>query len=96
VLPIFYERRVYQPAWTNSQGPLPQTETLLKAIRNAEREGLRSGDYHLEKIEAVLLELQQTSKFQNQPNPRQLVDLDLLLTDAFLICSSHMLAGRIN
>ena len=26
VLPIFYERRVYQLAWTNSQGRLPQIE----------------------------------------------------------------------
>jgi murein L,D-transpeptidase YcbB/YkuD len=31
-----------------------------------------------------------------KPNPRQLVDLDLLLTDAFLIYGSHLLAGRIN
>ncbi|UCG04788.1 MAG: L,D-transpeptidase family protein, partial [Desulfobacterales bacterium] len=96
VLPIFYERRVYQPAWTDSQGPLPQTETLLNAIRHADREGLRPGDYHLEKIEAILSELHQTPKLWEQPHPRQLVDLDLLLTDAFLIYGSHLLAGRIN
>ena len=96
VLPIFYERRVYQPAWTDSQGPLPQTEKLLKAIREADREGLRPGDYHLEKIEAVLSELQKTPKFRKGPDLWQLADLDLLLTDAFLIYGSHLLAGRID
>jgi len=96
VLPIFYERRVYQPAWTDSQGPLSQTDSLLKAIRQADREGLRPGDYHLEKIEAILSELHKTPRFWKKPSPRQLVDLDLLLTDAFLIYGSHLLAGRIN
>ncbi|UCE51491.1 MAG: peptidoglycan-binding protein, partial [Desulfobacterales bacterium] len=96
VLPIFYERRVYQPAWTDSQGPLPQTETLLNAIRHADREGLRPGDYHLGKIDAILSELHQTPELWEQPSPRQLIDLDFLLTDAFLIYSSHLIGGRIN
>jgi hypothetical protein len=38
VLPIFYIRRVYQPAWTDSQSPLPKAETLLNAIRRADPE----------------------------------------------------------
>ena len=96
VLPVFYERRVYQPAWTASQGALPQTAALLNVIRHADQEGLRPGDYHLEKIEAILSDLQQTPGFWNKPNLRLLVDLDLLLTDAFLIYGSHLLAGRIN
>jgi len=96
VLPVFYERRVYRPAWTDSQGPLPQTELLLNAIRRADDEGLRPGDYHLGKIEAILTELQPTPKSGEQPNLPRLVDLDLLLTDAFLIYGSHLLAGRIN
>ena len=96
VLPIFYERRVYQPAWTTSQGPLPQTETLLSAIRRADHEGLRPNDYHLAKIESILSDLRQTTGVGKSPNPRLLVDLDLLLTDAFIIYGVHLLAGRIN
>jgi murein L,D-transpeptidase YcbB/YkuD len=96
VLPIFYESRVYQPAWTNSQGFLPKAEALLNAIRRADREGLRPGDYHLEKIEAILSELRQTPEVGKKPNLHQVVDLDLLLTDAFLICGSHLVSGRTN
>jgi murein L,D-transpeptidase YcbB/YkuD len=94
VLPIFYENRVYQPAWTDKRGSLRKAETLLNAIRLADREGLRPGDYHLEKIETILSELHQTSELGKKPDPQQVVDLDLLLTDAFLIYGSHLLSGR--
>jgi murein L,D-transpeptidase YcbB/YkuD len=96
VLPIFYERRGFQPAWSDINGPLPRTEALLEAIRQADREGLRSDDYHLEKIETILSEVRQKRDVGETPNLRQLVDLDLLLTDAFLICGAHLLAGRID
>jgi murein L,D-transpeptidase YcbB/YkuD len=96
VLPIFYERRAYQTAWTDSRGALPQTEKLLAAIRKADREGLRPGDYHLQKIEAILSQYLRTSQSMKKPDPHQLIDLDLLLTDAFLIYGSHLLGGRIN
>ena len=94
VLPIFYECRVYQPAWTDSQGPLPKAETLLNAIRRADHDGLRPGDYHLKKIEAILSELRQLPESRRKPNLHQIVDLDLLLTDAFLIYGSHLHSGR--
>ena len=96
VLPTFYERRVYQPAWTDIQGPLRQTQALIDAIRDADREGLRPGDYHLDKIEAILSELQHKPGLWKQPDLGQLVDLDLLLSDAFLIYGAHLLSGRIN
>jgi L,D-transpeptidase YcbB len=96
VLPTFYERRGYQPAWTDNRGPLSQTKALLNVIRHADREGLKPEDYHLGKINAILSEFYQTPKWRKQNNLRQLVDLDLLLTDAFLIYGSHLLAGRVN
>ena len=96
VLPIFYERRAYQPAWTDGKSLLPQADTLIKAIRQANREGLRPADYHLPSIETILSELGRTPGIGKPLNPGQFVDLDLLFTDAFLIYSSHLLGGRIN
>ena len=96
VLPAFYERRIYQPAWTGAGGPLPRARFLVEAIRRADLEGLTPEDYHLEKIEALLAQLEQRpGSFENSTFPR-LVDLDLLLTDAFLIYGSHLLSGRTN
>jgi len=96
MLPLFYQRRIYWLAWSNDNGPLPQVDALIRAIGRADREGLRPGDYHLAKIKATLRETRQNQQRKKPLHPRRLVDLDLLLTDAFLIYGSHLLAGRVN
>jgi murein L,D-transpeptidase YcbB/YkuD len=89
----FYTRRLYWPAWSNDAGLLPQIESLLKALHEAETEGLQSRDYHLTRLESLLTELQQQS--QGAPlSAVALADLDLLLTDALLTYGSHLLYGR--
>ncbi|UCF92782.1 MAG: L,D-transpeptidase family protein [Desulfobacterales bacterium] len=96
VLPIFYQRRDYRPAWIKGDEPSSQVESLLRVIREADREGLRPADYHLVDIETVLSEIRQTQEGRKQLKLDRLADLDLLLTDAFLILGSHLLSGRIN
>src|SRR5262252_8591892 len=89
----FYTRRLYWPAWSNDTGLLPQIESLLKALHEADAEGLQSRDYHLTRLESLRTELQQQS--QAAPlNAAALADLDLLLTDALLTYGSHLLYGR--
>ena len=95
-LPAFYERRTYRPAWVNKEGPLLQAKSLLKVIQAADEEGLRPNDYHLNKIERLLSEIRQRHKILRPRNRWMLIDLDLLLTDAFLIYGSHLVAGRVN
>lgn len=93
-LPRFYERRGYEPAWVADD--LVNAEALLRAIRRAELEGLRSRDYHLRRLE----ESMQTvivDRMEGRPSESGLlIDLDLLLTDAFLIYGSHLLVGRVD
>lgn len=96
MLPLFYEQGTYRPAWSGDKGPLPYAEALIKAIYSAETEGLKPNDYHLVQIETTLKEIRQNQVKKRPLNPRRLVDLDLLLTDAFLIYGSHILAGRVN
>src|SRR5215831_4935272 len=89
----FYTRRLYWPAWSNDAGLLPQIDSLLKALYEAETEGLQTRDYHLIRLESLRTELQQ----QNQTAPLNaaaLADFDLLLTDALLTYGSHLLYGR--
>ncbi len=96
VLPQFYVDRTYRPAWSDNDGPLPEADSLLAAIRDAEYDGLNPEDYHLEIIEEVLAAINDRRR-RNQPlNHLRLVDLDLLLTDAYLILGSHLLGGRID
>ncbi len=96
VLPLFYERRTYQPAWCDADGSVQQVDALIEAIREADLEGLRADDYHLDKIVAIAENVRLDKAKGNAPNIGRLIDLDLLATDAFLIYSSHLLAGRVN
>jgi murein L,D-transpeptidase YcbB/YkuD len=97
VLPRFYDLRNFTAAWlTAHQGVRPDAIHLLQAIRDARQEGLRPQDYHLTAIETLLAE---TALHQNNgiSTPVQkLVDLELLLTDAFLLYASHLSEGRVN
>ena len=93
LLQQFYTRRLYWPAWSNDAGLLSQIDSLLKALHEAETEGLQARDYHLSRLGSLLTELRQQS--QTAPlSAVALADLDLLLTDALLTYGSHLLYGR--
>jgi murein L,D-transpeptidase YcbB/YkuD len=97
-LPSFYERRLYRPAWSDERGPTRLADDLIDAIRRSDLEGLRSEDYHLAGIEAVLAAVRADAKRgpASAPPPDRWAELDLLLTDAFLVYGAHLLAGRVN
>jgi murein L,D-transpeptidase YcbB/YkuD len=96
VLPSFYERRLYRPAWTDAGGPTRLADDVVSALRRANLEGLRSEDYHLAGIEAVLAAARADAKRGPALAPDRWAELDLLLTDAFLVYGAHLLAGRVN
>src|SRR5262249_981570 len=88
-----YSPPLYWPALWNCAGFVAPVEILLKALYEAETEGLQSRDYHLTRLESLRTELQQQSQAA-PPNAAALADLDLLLTDALLTYGSHLLYGR--
>jgi murein L,D-transpeptidase YcbB/YkuD len=92
-LPRFYEQRVYQPAWTDDYGLRPQVEDLVRMLRAADQEGLNPLDYHLTEIESMREAIRADRR---RVNPDRLVELDLLLTDAYLLYGYHLLAGKVN
>lgn len=95
-LPDFYERRLYRPAWTDDRGPTRLADDLVSVLRRADFEGLLSGDYHLAGIEAVLAAARADASGGTALAPDRWAELDLLLTDAFLVYGAHLLAGRVN
>lgn len=87
----FYAKRGYEPAWVDENGnPRSAAQDLLKAFNDAEREGLRSSDYPSSALRKRMEALQPQAL-----DPRALVELDLLFTDAFLTYSSHLLSGQL-
>jgi murein L,D-transpeptidase YcbB/YkuD len=95
-IPVFYEQRGFSPAWCTDDGVLPQTRSLIEEITGAYDEGLRPDGYHLAGIITLLREVEKRQAMEEAIDPGTLVDLDLLLTDAFMLYSSHLLAGRVN
>jgi murein L,D-transpeptidase YcbB/YkuD len=95
-LPKFYERRLYRPAWSDDGGPNRLADRVVGALRRADLEGLRSEDYHLAGIEAVLAAARADDERGPALAPDRWAELDLLLTDAFLVYGAHLLAGRVN
>lgn len=96
VLLRFYGDRAFRPAWSADDRPLAAAETLIEAIHAAKREGLRPDDYHLNNIQELLARIYDHARTSRPPAPEILADLDLLLTDAFLLYGSHLLTGHVN
>jgi L,D-transpeptidase YcbB len=96
VLPRFYSSRTFHLAWSNDKGPDPVADTLVATIRDAGKEGLIPDDYHLAKLENTLGQVRTEQQRGSQISPLNLVDLDLLLTDAFLVLASHFHSGRVD
>ena len=92
----FYQMRKYAPAWTKDGIPLPAADTLARAIKSADAEGLQPKDYHLERIEAALAESRRVLARDGKPDAGQTVALELLLSDAYLVYAAHLLNGRVN
>lgn len=96
VLQELYRTRAFQPAWVGTEGPLPQADALLEAIRQAGQDGLNPEDYHLSAITA-LVSAWRAGRESNLPFPIvKQIDLELLLTDALVAYGFHLLNGRVN
>ena len=95
-LSLFYARRSYKLAWSDKIGILPEAKVLISSIHKAGAEGLNPEDYHLEAIERIISRIREEWFNKNKRDPTAFADLDLLLTDAFLVYDSHLLSGRVN
>lgn len=94
-LPRFYALRQNMPAWLTRNGIQRDVPELLRVIKEAAFEGLRPGDYHLGAIQEIITQLD-SGRPGDGLSPDVAADLDMMLTDAFLLIGSHFTAGRIN
>jgi murein L,D-transpeptidase YcbB/YkuD len=96
MLETFYKRRDFHPAWVINDTRLLQAYYLVESIESAYLEGLTPDHYHLNEIKALLAEVKENVRSNDPQNPETLLDLDLLLTDAFLLLGCHFSAGCVN
>ncbi len=86
-LPSFYLRREDAPAWISRGRPSSCALRLVAALHAAPEDGLDGTDYHLAAIDSLV---------SSGRDAAGLVDLEILLTDAYLTFGSHLLQGRVN
>ncbi len=97
VLPDFYRARDFRPAWTDNGRVLADASAFLDALRLVAEDGLDPENYHLATLEAMLTEINAAKAKQGgSVRPEALADLEMLLTDAFLLCGSHLVHGQVN
>ena len=83
LIPEFYERRGYRPAWTRPE----QVAALLELIERSPAHGLDPADYHVSALRKLLRE---------PLTDVNLPDRDLLLTDALIRIAYHLHFGKAN
>ncbi len=87
----FYKNRAFRPAWIAGNTPSPLADALVAAVKQADGEGLDPRNYHLERLEEMLAEA-----WRQPLRPAMLANLDILLTDSYLIYASDLLSGQVS
>jgi murein L,D-transpeptidase YcbB/YkuD len=96
VLPRFYRDRDFRPAWIDDSLRLPLARSFLSALSEVEKDGLNPENYHLAALRALTASIEErNARRSDAPDPSDWLDLEMLLTDAFLLCGSHLLHGQV-
>lgn len=90
-LPEFYLQRFFEPAWIQDLQVKQVALDFFNVLEQVGNDGLDPRHYHVHAVEELLQEIT-----HGNPSPAQLVDFDLLLTDAFSVLASHYWNGRIH
>ncbi len=96
LIPGVYLKRAFKPLWISGGTLSAGALELVDRIRRAGEDGLRPSDYHLHKIERIMRQYAGTQHTPQPHDPRIQAELDILLTDAFFLLSSHLYGGRVN
>jgi murein L,D-transpeptidase YcbB/YkuD len=91
----FYRLRGYKPAWCGPFGLLPQAGELIAALDSTADDGLDPREYRLPRMRQLSANLGRPGPAgRGLPSPA-LLELELLLTDAFLQCAAQLERGRV-
>jgi murein L,D-transpeptidase YcbB/YkuD len=95
-LPSFYQQRKFSPAWMGKNREFLLADELLEEIKNCNKHALEPENYHLKTIDTLLNTVRDKNHKPSLIYHDTVADLDILLTDAFLLFSSHLLFGLVN
>lgn len=92
----FYQKRQYQPAWSDVDGPRPHAEQLVQSIAAvAAAEGLDPRRYQSERLAGLLGQVKEQESLESPEAQRRLADLDVEMTFIYLMLAAHTAIGRV-
>lgn len=84
-LKLLYAQRDYEPLWIDTDGPRAETAILVEKAQDVRREGFAS-EYHLPQAQTLLQ--------AGELDAESAIQLELLLSDAFLRLATHLYQGH--
>jgi murein L,D-transpeptidase YcbB/YkuD len=88
LIPRFYERRGFQPAWTKPG----RASSLVGIVSRMDSEGLDPEDYYLSTLKSLLSRAEQPGGL----DPAQCADFDILLTESLIRLGYHLRFGKVD
>ena len=95
-IPSFYLQRKFSPAWMGENGEFLLADDLLEEIKDCKKHALNPEYYHIKAIETLLNTVRDPHHIPSLMYQDIAADLDILLTNTFLLFSSHLLFGLVD
>ncbi|WP_373523576.1 murein L,D-transpeptidase [Aquiflexum sp.] len=96
VMHRFYGERNFRPAWTKDAKLLEIAYEMRYELGQAKYDGLMPEDYHLASINFYFDKIETTFKAGRKVSNSDLAAIDVLLTDAYVMLSSHLNMGKVD
>ncbi len=90
LLPRFYQARAYKTIWIDANGLKKEAGEVMSQLGQAASEGLNPADYHGLALQRLLEQLKEKKTVGH------LAQIELLLTDAYLVYGAHLYYGKLN
>lgn len=92
----FYRNRQFIPVWVDENGPTELGKSFFRTLESAETHGLHPDDYHYACIRAWMDSFHIFSQNGISINSKELANLDIVMTDAFMSFASHLVEGKVD
>jgi murein L,D-transpeptidase YcbB/YkuD len=93
----FYTEREFIPAWISNENVLTERAYEMRyEIQQSKFDGLNPADYHLDQIQYLINKYEMARRQGESISNTELASLDLLLSDAFVMLSSHIFNGKVD